>query len=120
MRELIDLEEQGWRALSTQGDAGRTFYATVLREDAVMLFPGGMRIEGRAKILESLGAQPWQSFQIQNPQFLQLSTNVAALLYKVTAQRADSPPYTALISSTYVRDKSWQLVLHQQTPASQR
>jgi hypothetical protein len=117
MRELIDLEEQGWRALSTEGDAGRKFYGAVLREDAVMLFPGGMRIEGRERILEAFGAQPWKSFEIQNPKVIPLSEVAATLVYEVTAQRDGSEPYTALISSTYVRSKSWQLVIHQQTPA---
>lgn len=117
MRELIELEEQGWRALSTAGDAGRKFYESVLREDAVMLFPGGMRIEGRAQILEALGSQPWQSFRIESPQVLSLSSSAASLIYKVTAQREGSAPYVALISSTYARSGTWQLVLHQQTPA---
>jgi hypothetical protein len=117
MHELIDLEEQGWRALSAAGDAGRAFYASVLREDAVMLFPGGMRIEGRASILESLGTPPWESFSIERPQVIQLATNATALIYKVTAQRKGSPPYVALVSSTYARAETWQLVLHQQTSA---
>lgn len=116
MRELMDLEEQGWRALATEGDAGKKFYASVLREDAVMLFPGGMRIEGRDRILESLGAPPWQSFRIENPKVVSLCEGAATLTYKVTAQRQDSEPYVALISSTYVRGKAWQLVVHQQTP----
>ena len=117
MHELIELEEQGWRALSTEGDAGKKFYASVLREDAVMLFPGGMRITGRERILESLGTQPWESFQIENPAAIPLGANVATLVYTVKAQRKGSEPYVALISSTYVHDGAWQLVVHQQTPA---
>lgn len=116
MRELIDLEEQGWRALSTEGDAGKKFYSSVLREDAVMLFPAGMRIEGRERILESIGSQPWQSFRIEEPRVTSLSDSAATITYKVTAQRKSSEPYVALISSTYVRSKTWQLVIHQQTP----
>jgi hypothetical protein len=116
MQELIELEEQGWRALSTQGDAGQKFYASVLREDAVMLFPGGMRIVGRERILQSLSAQPWSSFQIENPQLVSLSPTAATLVYTVTAQRKGSEPYVALASSTYVRVETWQLVVHQQTP----
>ncbi|GFE78481.1 hypothetical protein GCM10011487_04810 [Steroidobacter agaridevorans] len=117
MHELIDLEEQGWRALSSAGDAGKKFYASVLREDAVMLFPGGMRIAGRERILESLGTQPWDSFQIENPTVIPLASNAAALVYTAKAQRKGSEPYVALISSTYVHDRTWQLVVHQQTPA---
>jgi hypothetical protein len=117
MHELMELEEQGWRALSTEGDAGKKFYASVLREDAVMLLPGGMRIVGRERVLQSLGAQPWNSFRIENAQVVSLSTNAATLVYTVAAQRKGSEPYVALISSTYVRAETWQLVVHQQTPA---
>lgn len=116
MRELIDLEEQGWRTLSTEGDAAKKFYASVLREDAVMLFPGGMRIEGRERILESLGTQPWQSYRIEDPKVVKLSDEAATLTYKVTARRKGSDAYVALISSTYARNNVWQLVVHQQTP----
>jgi hypothetical protein len=118
MQDLIDLEQQGWRALSTEGSAGSNFYADLLRADAVMLFPGGLRITGRDQILASLGNQPWQSFRIEDPQVLRLSDDAATVVYKVTAQRQGSPAYMALVSSTYVRDEaSWQLALHQHTPA---
>lgn len=116
MQELLELEEQGWRALATKGNAGQAFYASILREDAVMLFPGGLRIEGRERILESLGAQPWDSNRIEDAKVLPLTSSAAAVVYKVTAQREGSEPYVALICSTYVRDTDWKLVVHQQTP----
>jgi hypothetical protein len=81
-----------------------------------MLFPGGMRIEGRDRILESLGAQPWQSFRIEDAKVIELSDGAATLTYKVMAQRQGGEPYVALISSTYARGKTWQLVVHHQTP----
>jgi ketosteroid isomerase-like protein len=116
MDELIELERQGWRALSSQGDAGHKFYASVLREDAVMLFPGGMRIDGRENILASLSSQPWESFEIESPRAVSLTQDAVVLVYRVTARRKGSPPYIALISSTYVQDRDWKLVVHQQTP----
>jgi ketosteroid isomerase-like protein len=116
MDELIELERQGWRALSSQGDAGQKFYASVLREDAVMLFPGGMRIDGRENILASLSSQPWESFEIESPRVVSLTHKAVVLVYRVTARRKGSPPYIALISSTYVQDRDWKLVVHQQTP----
>jgi hypothetical protein len=115
MDEIVELEKQGWHALSTEGDAGKRFYASVLRKDAVMLFPGGIRIQGRENILQSLGSQPWESFQIENAQVFWLTTNATTLVYKATAQRWNQP-YIALISSTYVRDPDWKLVIHQHTP----
>ena len=117
MQEIIELEERGWRALATGGDAGRIFYASVLREDAVMLFPGGLCIEGRERILESLGSQPWESYRIEDMRIIRLADGVATVVYKATAQRQGSPLYRALISSTYVREGGWKLVHHQQTPA---
>ncbi|MBD2256117.1 nuclear transport factor 2 family protein [Pseudanabaena sp. FACHB-2040] len=116
-QDLIALEEQGWQALSSAGEAGKRFYSSVLRDDAVMLFPGGMRLDGKEKILAALAAQPWQSFQIEESQVISFSENASAVVYKVTAQREGGDPYVALINSTYVRrEGTWQLVLHQQTP----
>jgi len=116
MKELIELERQGWHALATPGDAGRRFYSSILREDATMIFPGGMRIEGREPILQSLDTQPWTSFQIEDPRVVSLTSGAVTLVYKATAQRQGSQPYVALIASTYVRDPDWKLVVHQQTP----
>lgn len=117
-RELIELEECGWRALATEGDAARKFYAALLREDAVMFFPGGLRIGGRDRILESLGTQPWKSFQIEAPHVVSLTSDAAVLAYSVAAQREVGAPYRALVTSTYVRaEGAWRLVVHQQTLA---
>lgn len=114
---LIELEEQGWQALSSAGDAGQRFYDSILREDAVMVFPGGLRLSDKQDILASLAAQPWQSFQIEDAQTLDLTENAGVVVYKVTARRAGSAPYAALISSTYVHeDGAWRLALHHQTP----
>jgi Domain of unknown function (DUF4440) len=117
MDELIKLEEQGWQVLSTEGDAAKKFYSAVLRDDAVMLFPGDLLIVGKQKILESFSAQPWKSFHIEGMQVISLSENAAVLVYKVTAQREGRDPSVALISSTYARSGgTWKMVLHQQTP----
>jgi len=116
MNELFQLERQGWQALSTAGDAGRNFYADLPHDDAVMLFPGGLRIEGRERILESLGMQPWRTFELTDLRSIPLSPEVTTLIYRVTAQREGSEPYSALVSSTYVRQRDWTLVVHQQTP----
>jgi hypothetical protein len=117
MKELIELEERGWQALSSEGDASKRFYNSVLRHDAIMLFPGGLIVEGKQKILNSLGEQPWKSFQIESPQLISLSKDAGVVVYRVTAQREGSEPYFALVSSTYaLTDGKWKLVIHQQTP----
>lgn len=117
MKELIELEEQGWQALSSAGDASKRFYRAVLRDDAIMLFPGGLIIDGKQKILDSLAAQPWKSYQIKALQVHSLSENASVVVYQVTAQREGSDPYAALISSTYTLSSGkWKLAVHQQTP----
>lgn len=114
---IVALEERGWQALSTSGEAGRAFFLDVLREDAVMLFPAGIRLTGRSNILASLAAQPWRSFRMHDVQVLAVGPDVAAVLYRVAAQREGRDLYEALVSSTYVREgDAWKLLLHQQTP----
>lgn len=116
MQDLVKLEEQGWQALSSQGDAAKNFYSSLLTDDAIMVFPGGILVEGREKILESIGTQPWKSFQIEQTHVISLSENVGVIVYRVTAQREGSNTYVALITSTYaLREGKWRLVLHQQT-----
>lgn len=116
MQDLVKLEEQGWQALSS-GDEAKKFYGSLLSDDAIMVFPGGLLIEGREKILESMAAQPWKSFQIEQPHVISLSENAGVILYRVTALREGSNTYVALVSSTYtLREGKWKLVVHQQTP----
>ncbi|CAN5119592.1 hypothetical protein BH23GEM4_BH23GEM4_06760 [soil metagenome] len=78
MQHLLELEEQGWQALSSDGESGKRFYSSVLRDDAVMLFPGGMLIEGKGNILESLAAVPWKSFLIEEPRVIPLSESAGS------------------------------------------
>lgn len=117
MKDLIKLEEEGWQALSDTSETGKTFYDSILHDDAIMLFPGGLRLTGKETILESLAAQPWQSFQIKDAQIISFSEGTAVVVYEVKAQREGDDPYVALISSTYIlSEDGWKLILHQQTP----
>jgi ketosteroid isomerase-like protein len=115
--ELLELETHGWQALSSDVDAARAFYGGLLSDDAVMLFPGGMVLEGKEAILASFDAQGWSTFEIENARVVALGDAAAVLAYEVTAQRAGSSEYRALISSAYHRrDGAWHLGFHQHTP----
>jgi hypothetical protein len=118
MDELIELEKQGWEALSTGRSAARAFYETVLDDSAVMVFPGDLVLAGVEEILASLDAQPWSSFELGDPRVVSLAGGAVSLVYRATAHRGDgAAPYGARVSSTYVRrDGGWRLALHQQTP----
>ena len=117
LEELLQLETRGWRALSADGEVARAFYGGLLSDDAVMLFPGGMVLDGKEAILASLDAQPWSAFEIGRARVVPLGDAAAVLAYEVTAQREGASAYNALIGSVYHRmDGTWFLVFHQQTP----
>ena len=116
MQHLVELEQRAWKALCTTREEAKQFYNSLLAEHAVMLFPGGTRVEGKEKTLESIGAQPWSSFQIDAPQVLSLGESSGIVVYKATAQREGSGAYKALISSAYTYDGAWKMAFHQQTP----
>lgn len=111
---ILDLEEEGWRALSS--GQGAQFYESMLTEDALLVVPG--MVVDRATFLEAVQHEkPWSRYEIEDPRLVQLTADSAALVYRVTAQREGQPAYVALISTTYVkRGESWKLAHHQQTP----
>lgn len=113
---LLELEEAFWRAA---GD--REAYERNLAADAVHVFPG-MGVTDRERALAgAAGAQTWESFEIQDPQFVRLADGVAALVYTASAQHAGNAPYTAAMTSVYrLGEQGWELVLHQQTPLEPR
>ena len=118
MQELVALEEQGWKALSSEPGDGQAFYRSTLRDDAIMLFPGGMKLVGKEAILSAIASQPWESYEMSEVEAIALSKESGVVVYSVTARRADMEPYVALISSTYALTKGeWKLVIHQQTPS---
>lgn len=114
--ELAALERQGWDALSTHGDAGRAFYDEALDEQAVMLLPGGIVLDDRAAIVESMSGQPWSHYALEDVRTFRPASDVGVVTYGVVAGR-DGQEYSALMSSLYVRrEDGWKLVFHQQTP----
>ena len=113
--ELIELEREAWRALSTAG-AAAGFYERVLASKVLMLLPGGLVIDDRQRVIESMRGEPWSFHELSDERVLPLGDAAAVVTYKATAERGDFR-YTALFNSTYVREGGqWRLALHQQTP----
>ena len=114
--DLVELERAGWRALSTGGDEAAGFYADVLAKDVLMLLPGGMVIDDRDRVIDSMRGAPWTSFELTDERVLDLSPESAVVAYQATARR-EGAEYKALFNSTYVREgNDWKLAVHQQTP----
>jgi hypothetical protein len=111
---LLEIEEQGWQALSSPDPV--SFCDEWLADDALMIVPG--MVIDRATFLQAVGhEQPWASHHIEDPRVLELTTDSAALVYRVRAQREGQPEFAGLLTSVYVkRADRWQLILHQQTP----
>jgi hypothetical protein len=115
-RELIEIEEAAWRALATSGEAASEYYAHRLASEVVILMPGGMVIDDRDRVIESMQGPPWDEFDLSDVRVLPIGTDGAALTYRIDARRGDQD-YAALLNSTYRReDGEWRLALHQQTP----
>ncbi len=114
--ELLALERRGWQALSTDGDAAAGFYERTLARNVLMLLPGGIVIDDRAQVVESMSGTPWSSFELSDERVHHLSDTSAVVAYRGVAVRG-LDTYTALFNSTYVNeDGRWRLALHQQTP----
>jgi Domain of unknown function (DUF4440) len=114
--ELAALERQGWDALSTDGETARAFYDRVLDEQVVMLLPGGMVLDDRDTILDSMSGQPWSRYALEDVRSFRPASDIGVVTYGVVARR-DDQQYSALMSSLYVRrEDGWKLVFHQQTP----
>jgi uncharacterized protein DUF4440 len=112
----LALEHQGWQALGGGPEAAVEFYARVLDTAVEMIFPGGARIDDRAAVLASMGGPPWESWTLEEPRLRDLGPASAVVTYGVVARRAGGGPYSALVSSVYVRrDDGWKLAVHQQT-----
>ena len=112
--DLLDLEERGWQALSSPDPV--PFCQEWLADDAVFVVPG-MVISRNAFLDAVAHEEPWVDHGIEDPRTIRLTDRSAALVYRVTAQRADQPPFVAWLTSVYAeREGRWQLVLHQQTP----
>lgn len=117
IKEIIQLEKQGWKALTTDSDSARDFFGKVLHQDAVLLRPGDKRICDVDDIVQSITKKPWKGFTIENERAIALSDKVAVFIYWLNAERQSGEVYRALVSSTYVEeDGELKMIVNQHTP----
>jgi hypothetical protein len=118
IKEIIQLEKQGWEALSTDSASARDFFSSVLHRDAVLLRSGDKRIVDVDDIVQSITKNPWKGFKIENERALALSDKVAVFIYRLSAERESGEVYSALVSSTYVEEEGeLKLIVNQHTAA---
>jgi hypothetical protein len=113
--ELELLERQGWDALS--GQNGAAFYEAVMANEGLMVFPG-LVMDKPASLDAIRAAGPWLNFELTDVRVARVA-EAGLISYRAVGQRADRPPYQAVMSSVYVRQGGrWRLLLHQQSPES--
>lgn len=117
LKELLELEEQGWEALAA-GTAGE-FYRAHLTDDALMILPppAGM-LDGDTAATALSKVPTWDEHRVSDARLVRLGANTAVVMYRAHARRGDADPYEAMISSTYVKNGGghWRLATHQHTP----
>lgn len=114
--ELLRLERAGWEALSPGGDPVE-HYRDVLASEVLMLLPGGMVLDDRDRVIDSMQGAPWDEYRLSDERVIHLGGDCAVVAYRARARRGGQD-YEALFNSTYRReDGRWRLALHQQTPA---
>ncbi len=81
-----------------------------------MVLPGGMVLDDRDEVIDSMSGAPWESFDLSEERVQELAADCAVVVYRASARRGNRE-YRAVINSTYVfEDGAWRLALHQQTP----
>jgi hypothetical protein len=112
--QLIALERRGWEAL-VSGNGG-AYYREHLTANALMAFPFGV-LDRETTIQAMESAPPWERFELRDPQVVELGADSGVVVYHVVAQRPAEEPYSAVVSSTFVRDgDDWKLAFHPQSP----
>ncbi len=66
--------------------AATEFDGRILDHDVIMLLPGGMVLDERAAIVESMSGQPWSSYELEDLRALQPTPDMAVVTYGVVAQ----------------------------------
>ena len=113
--EIEALERAGWDALT--GPEGAAFYERWMADDGLMVFPGAV-MDKAAAVNAIAAAEPWTSYQLNDVRVIEIGPEGAVVVYRAEALRRDVI-YVAEMASHYARrDGRWQLILHQQSPAS--
>ena len=115
--DLLELERAAWEALCAGGDAAVAYYDKVLAKDVLMLFPGGMVIDDREQVVDSMRGEVDLVRHHRGAGVRPDARQCRPGVSRGGLAPGDADEYNALLNSTYVREgDEWRLALHQQTP----
>ena len=112
--ELLEREKAFWGAASDPD-----FFRNNMTEDGLAVIGGSVMT--RADAVKSTGEAPekWANIHFEDPHFVQISGDAAAVIYKGSADRGDMH-YIATITSVYAkRDGKWLLALTTHAPSAE-
>jgi ketosteroid isomerase-like protein len=112
--ELMELEKQFWNALNDPD-----FYRENMAKEALAVINGEVKTRDDAVAMTQKMPVKWDNIRFQNPRFVQISDDTAAVTYKGTADQKTGEHYAATITSVYtLRDGKHVLVLTTHTPTA--
>lgn len=112
--ELYRIEEGFWLK-------GKEHFLRHIDEKCLLAFPQAGEMHGvrsRAEVAATASAaNRWRDLVMKNRHLLESSDDFAIISYRAEVTRADGEPYSAMVSSAYVRrPDGWKLVFHQHSP----
>lgn len=112
--ELFEVEQGFWLS-------GQEHFLEHLSNECLLAFPQMGEMHGifpRDRVAATAtSANRWRDLRVTERHLLRLHENVAIISYRADVTRADGEPYSALVSSAYVRqDSGWKLSFHQHSP----
>jgi ketosteroid isomerase-like protein len=114
--ELMELEKEFWNALDDPD-----FYRENMAKDALAIINGEVKTRDDALAMTHEMPVKWDNIRFQDPRFLQISDDTAAVTYHGAADRMKTGEhYAATITSVYTRrNGKYLLVLTTHTPAAE-
>ncbi|MBJ7410017.1 MAG: hypothetical protein JHD15_06570 [Phenylobacterium sp.] len=112
--DLFQAEEGFWLA-------GKDHFRQHVDECCLLAFPQAGEMHGifsNPQVAETVTSPTrWRDLTMSNRLLLEVTDDVAVISYRADVTRADGEPYSALISSGYVRrEAGWKLAFHQHSP----
>lgn len=112
--ELMEMEKGFWNALDNP-----TFYNDNMAKDALAVIGGEVKTHDDAVAMTREMPMKWDSIRFQNPRFVQITDDTAAVTYEASADQNTGEHYAATITSVYAkRDGKWLLALTTHTPTA--
>lgn len=113
-KELFDIEQGFWLA-------GKEHFLDHVDDHCLLAFPQAGEMHGvhsRAEVAATATvSNRWRDLMMKDRHLLHGAENLAIISYRAEVTRADGEPYTALVSSAYVRrPDGWKLAFHQHSP----